>query len=47
ALLHFRLVSGWQGKKSAIMTIIGFAALLFTFLGVNLFIESHHQVFTN
>ncbi|MCK5312055.1 MAG: c-type cytochrome biogenesis protein CcsB [Desulfobacteraceae bacterium] len=47
ALLHCRLVSGWQGKKSAIMTIIGFAALLFTFLGVNLFIGSHHQVFTN
>jgi cytochrome c-type biogenesis protein CcsB len=47
ALLHFRLVSGWQGRKSAIMTIIGFAALLFTFLGVNLFIESHHQIFTN
>ena len=46
ALLHFRLVSGWQGKNSAIMTIIGFAALLFTFLGVNLFIESHHQIFT-
>ncbi|MCK5542334.1 MAG: cytochrome c biogenesis protein CcsA [Desulfobacterales bacterium] len=46
ALLHFRLVSGWQGKKSAIMTIIGFAALLFTFLGVNLFIGSHHQIFT-
>ncbi len=47
ALLHCRLVSGWQGKKSAILTIIGFAALLFTFLGVNLFIGSHHQVFTN
>ncbi len=47
ALLHFRLVSGWTGKKSAIMTIIGFAALLFTFLGVNLLIGGHHQVFTN
>ena len=47
ALLHCRLVSGWQGKKSAIMTIIGFAALLFTFLGVNLFMGSHHQIFTN
>ena len=47
ALLHCRLVSGWQGKKSAIMTIIGFAALLFTFLGVNLLIGSHHQIFTN
>ncbi len=46
ALLHCRLVSGWQGKKSAIMTIIGFAALLFTFLGVNLLIGSHHQIFT-
>lgn len=46
AILHGRLTSGWQGRRSAIMTIIGFAVLIFTFLGVNLFIGGHHQIFT-
>jgi len=47
ALLHGRLTSGWRGRRSAVFTIIGFAVLLFTFLGVNLFIGGHHQGFTN
>jgi len=46
ALLHGRLTSGWRGKRSAIMAIIGFAILIFTFLGVNFFIGGYHQVFT-
>ena len=46
ALLHGRLTSGWQGRRSAVMTIIGFAVLVFTFLGVNFFIGGHHQGFT-
>ena len=46
AILHGRLTSGWRGRRSAIMTIIGFAVLVFTFLGVNLLIGGHHQVFT-
>ncbi len=46
ALLHCRLYSGWQGKKSAVMTIVGFALLVFTFLGVNLLLGGYHQVFT-
>ncbi len=46
ALLHERLVAGWRGRRSAIMAIIGFAAILFTFLGVNLFLEGHHNAFT-
>ena len=36
ALLHGRLTTGWRGKKAAILAIIGFFVLLFTFLGVNL-----------
>jgi len=36
AMLHARLVRGWQGKRIAIMSIIGFAAVLFTYFGVNL-----------
>ncbi len=46
ALLHGRLTSGWRGKRSAIMAVIGFAILIFTFLGVNFFIGGYHQVFT-
>jgi len=46
ALLHGRLTSGWRGRKSAIMTILGFAVLLFTLFGVNLLIGGHHQPFT-
>lgn len=46
ALLHGRLASGWRGRRSAVMAIIGFAALVFTFLGVNIFLEGHHDKFT-
>ncbi len=45
-LLHLRLRSGWRGRKSAIMTIVGFFIILFTFLGVNLLLGGHHQEFT-
>jgi len=46
ALLHERLTVGWRGRKSAIMSIIGFVAIVFTFLGVNLLMEGHHRPFT-
>ena len=46
ALLHERLTVGWRGRRSAVMAIIGFGVLLFTFLGVNLFMEGHHKEFT-
>ncbi|UCC66838.1 MAG: c-type cytochrome biogenesis protein CcsB [Deltaproteobacteria bacterium] len=42
ALLHQRLMVGWRGKKAAIMSIVGFGAVLFTFLGVNLLLEGLH-----
>lgn len=46
ALLHERLTVGWRGRRSAVMAIIGFAVLLFTFLGVNFLLEGHHGEFT-
>ncbi|MFP4194380.1 MAG: c-type cytochrome biogenesis protein CcsB [Desulfosalsimonas sp.] len=46
ALLHERLVAGWRGRRAAILAIIGFAAMLFTFLGVNFLMEGHHDEFT-
>lgn len=36
SFLHMRSTHGWRGRKSAIMTIVGFAAVLFTLYGVNL-----------
>ncbi len=35
AFLHSRLISGWKGKRLAILSIIGFACVLFTYFGVN------------
>ncbi len=46
ALLHERLTVGWRGRRAAIMSIIGFGVLLFTFFGVNFLFEGHHQPFT-
>jgi cytochrome c-type biogenesis protein CcsB len=34
--LHTRLVKGWKGKKAAVIAIIGFVAVIFTYFGVNL-----------
>ncbi|MCX8027604.1 MAG: c-type cytochrome biogenesis protein CcsB [Thermodesulfovibrionales bacterium] len=41
-ILHLRLVKGWRGRKSALLSVIGFLAVLFTYFGVNLFMESYH-----
>ncbi len=43
ALLHGRLTTGWRGKKAAVLAIVGFFVLLFTFLGVNLFLPGLHS----
>jgi len=34
-LLHARLMRGWQGKRIAWLSVIGFSAVLFTYFGVN------------
>lgn len=46
-LIHERLAVGWRGRKSAIMAIVGFAAVVFTFLGVNFLFTGHHGRFTS
>ena len=46
ALLHQRLTVGWRGRRAAILAIIGFGAVLFTFLGVNFLLTGHHVEFT-
>ncbi|MCX8117373.1 MAG: c-type cytochrome biogenesis protein CcsB [Desulfobacterota bacterium] len=42
AMLHQRLTVGWRGRKAAIMAIVGFFSVLFTFLGVNLLLPGLH-----
>ena len=46
ALLHQRLTTGWRGRKSAIMAIVGFALVVFTLFGVNFLLQGHHGQFT-
>jgi len=41
--LHTRLVMGWKGKRSAIITIIGFLLALFTYFGVNYLLTGLHS----
>jgi len=44
AMLHSRFVRGWKGKRMAIMSIIGFASILFTYFGVN-YLPGLHSYF--
>jgi cytochrome c-type biogenesis protein CcsB len=41
--LHGRLMSGWRGKKSAYLAIIGFAVMIFTYLGVSFLLPGLHS----
>jgi cytochrome c-type biogenesis protein CcsB len=43
AVLHARFTVGWRGRKAAWFSIIGFTAVLFTFLGVNLLLSGLHS----
>jgi ABC-type transport system involved in cytochrome c biogenesis permease subunit len=43
ALLHERLAAGWRGRRAAIMSIICFGILLFTFVGVSMLYSGYHS----
>jgi len=43
AFLHARFTRGWVGKRAAWLSIIGFAATIFCYLGVNLFLSGLHS----
>lgn len=43
AILHGRMTVGWRGRRAAILSVIGFGAVLFTFLGVNLLLPGLHS----
>jgi len=46
AMVHERIAVGWRGRRAAIMAIVSFALLLFSFLGVNFLLGGHHGGFT-
>lgn len=43
AYLHARFIGGWKGRKSAIFAIIGFIAVMFTFVGVSYLLPGQHS----
>lgn len=43
ALLHFRMMRGWRGARIAVLSIVGFAAVLFTYFGVNYWLAGLHS----
>lgn len=43
AFLHARITRDWRGRKAAILSIIGFVAVLFTYFGVNYLISGLHS----
>jgi len=43
AYLHARITRGWRGKKAAVLSIAGFAATIFCYLGVNLILSGLHS----
>jgi cytochrome c-type biogenesis protein CcsB len=42
-LLHARLMRGWEGKRIAILSVIGFVCVLFTYFGVNFLLSGLHS----
>ncbi len=42
AMVHQRLALGWRGKKAAVLALVGFALVIFTFLGVSALMGGHH-----
>lgn len=42
-VFHLRLAAGWRQKRAAVLSIIGFIVVLFTFFGVNLLLKSIHS----
>ena len=41
--LHLRMMRGWHGRNLALVSIIGFMAVLFTYFGVNFLLSGLHS----
>jgi cytochrome c-type biogenesis protein CcsB len=46
ALLHARLLKGWQGRRIAWLAVLGFMAVLFTYFGVSFLLTGLHSYLT-
>jgi ABC-type transport system involved in cytochrome c biogenesis permease subunit len=45
-ILHLRFTGGWRGKRTALLSIIGFASVVMTYFGVNFFLAGLHSYAT-
>ena len=43
AFLHARITRDWRGRKAAILSVVGFSAVLFTYFGVNYLLSGLHS----
>jgi cytochrome c-type biogenesis protein CcsB len=43
AMLHLRMMRGWRGHRIAILSVVGFFAVLFTYFGVNYWLAGLHS----
>ncbi|MGM0418207.1 MAG: cytochrome C assembly family protein [Thermodesulfobacteriota bacterium] len=43
AIIHGRFTSEWRGRKAAVMSVIGFCIIVFSFIGINIFMDSSHS----
>jgi len=41
--LHARFARGWKGRKIAMLSIIGFGSVIFTYIGVNFILSGLHS----
>jgi len=46
AMLHSRYMRGWQGRRLALFSLLGFTCVLFTYFGVNLLLSGLHSYAT-
>jgi len=37
------MTTGWRGKRAALLSIAGFMIMLFTFIGVNMWLPGLHS----
>ena len=43
AYLHARFTRGWHGTRAAVLSILGFTAVIFTYFGVNFLLSGLHS----
>jgi len=41
--LHARYIAGWRGRRAVVLAVVGFACVLFTYLGVNYLLPGLHS----